>query len=80
MRMKKYAHAIYDTRYHLVWAPKHRKWMLRGDIRKRVEELFKEIAEVHDMEIEELALEKEHVHIFFRFSAKIFDSTGYKVF
>jgi len=23
-------------RYHLVWAPKYRKWVLRGEIRERV--------------------------------------------
>ena len=37
------SHAVYDTRYHLVWAPKYRKWILDGEVRDTVKELFKEI-------------------------------------
>ena len=44
MALKRTSHAVYDTRYHLVWAPKYRKWILRGDIQEYVEEIFKEIA------------------------------------
>lgn len=64
---KRGSHCVYDTKYHLVWAPKYRKWVLQGEIRKRVEELFKEIAEHHGFEIEEMEIDKEHVHIFLSF-------------
>ena len=40
MAAKRTSHAVYDTKYHLVWTPKYRKWVLRGDLRQRVEELF----------------------------------------
>src|SRR3989304_5357891 len=55
--VKRGSHCVYDTKYHLVWAPKYRKWVLQGEIRKRVEELFKEIAEHHGFEIEEMVVE-----------------------
>jgi putative transposase len=55
---------VYDTRYHLVWAPKYRKWVLQGAIRQRVKELFQEIAEHHSFELEELEVDKDHVHLF----------------
>lgn len=45
------SHAVYDAGYHLVWAPKYRKLILRGDIRQRVKELFGEIAAHHGIEI-----------------------------
>jgi len=54
----------------LVWAPKYRKWVLRGKIRERVRELFIEISEHHGFEIEELEVDKDHVHIFLGFPPK----------
>jgi hypothetical protein len=52
MPTRRTSHTVYDTKYHLVWAPKYRKWVLRGDIRERVEELFREIGDRHDIEID----------------------------
>ena len=61
---------MYDAKYHLVWAPKYRKWILRGEIRDRAKELFREIAEYHGFEIEEMEVAGDHVHIFISFSPK----------
>jgi len=58
---------VYDTRYHLVWAPKYRKWVLQGAIRERVREVFCEIAAHHGFEMEELEVDKDHVHLFLSF-------------
>ena len=67
MGLKRTSHAVYDTKYHLVWAPKYRKWILRGDVRDRVKSVFEEISSNHDFEIEEMEVDKEHVHIFLSF-------------
>ena len=67
MRLRRTSHAVYDTRYHLVWAPKYRKWILRGDIRERVEEIFKEISRNHEFEIDALEIAEDHVHVFLSF-------------
>ena len=67
MVLQRASHAVYDTKYHLVWAPKYRKWVLRDPIRQRVEELFKEIAGHHGFEIEEMEIAIDHVHIFLSF-------------
>ncbi len=67
MELKRTSHAVYDTKYHIVWAPKYRKWILRGDIRTKVEEIFKEIAENHEFEIDALEVAPDHVHIFLSF-------------
>ena len=61
---------MYDTRYHLVWAPKYRKWVLHGASRQRVKELFQEIARHHGFEIEEMEVDKDHVHLFLSFPPK----------
>ena len=67
MTIKRASHAVYDTRYHLVWAPKYRKWILRGELREFVETIFEEIATANDFEIEAMEIAKEHVHIFLGF-------------
>ena len=61
---------MYDTKYHLVWAPKYRKWILQGEIRDRAKELFEEIAHYHGFEIEEMEVAADHVHIFISFPPK----------
>ena len=60
MPTRRTSHTVYDTKYHLVWAPKYRKWVLRGDIRERVEELFWEIGDRHDIEIDTLEVAGDH--------------------
>ena len=64
MTIKRMSHAVYDTRYHLVWAPKYRKWILKEKLRDTVKELFKEILKARDCEIEEMEIAEDHVHIF----------------
>ena len=67
MTIKRASHAVYDTRYHLVWTPKYRKWILRGDLRAFVETIFQEIAAANEFEIEAMEIAQEHVHIFLGF-------------
>jgi len=58
---------VYDTKYHLVWAPKYRKWILRGDLQVRVKEIFEEIALSHGFVIEAKEVSADHVHVFLSF-------------
>jgi putative transposase len=67
MELKRTSHAVYDTKYHLVWAPKYRKWILRGDLRARTKEIFEEIAIHHDFAIDTLEIAEDHVHVFLSF-------------
>jgi len=67
MVFRRTAHASYDTAYHLVWSPKYRKRILVGALQARVEQMFKEIAEVYDITIDEMEVSPEHVHLFCSF-------------
>ena len=71
MSLRRTSHAVYDAKYHLVWAPKYRKWVLRGDIRDRTQELFREIGERHDIEIELMEVASDHVHLFVSFPPRL---------
>lgn len=61
---KRTEHAIYDLKYHLVWVPKYRKSLLVRAIEKRLREIIGEIAMHHGLEIVELELMPNHVHMF----------------
>ena len=62
--IKRTRHAVYDLKYHFVWAPKYRKKILRGDVAEYVEQIFRRIAEEYEWEIDEMAVESDHVHLF----------------
>ena len=44
---------------------KYRKMILREEISKRVEEVFKEVAKVYEFDIERMVVVEDNVHIFF---------------
>ena len=67
MELKRTSHAVYDTKYHLVWTPKYRKWVLRGDIREKAKRIFEEISGNHGFEIDTMEVAEDHVHIFLSF-------------
>ena len=62
MVLRRTPHAVYDTNYHLVWAPKYRKRILQGELRQRVSRIFHEVAESYDITIEDLEVCEDHVH------------------
>jgi putative transposase len=51
----------------LVWSPKYRKHILTGALAERVEQMFREIAEVYDITIDEMEVSPDHVHLFCSF-------------
>ena len=57
-------HAVYDLKYHFVWIPKYRKKLLTGEVTVYIRQVFARIAREYGWEIEEVAIEPEHVHIF----------------
>jgi putative transposase len=62
--IKRTSHAVYDLKYHLVWIPKYRKMVLRGDLAKRLKVVFQEIAERYEFEIDTMEVQGDHVHLF----------------
>jgi len=64
--------AVYNINYHIVWCPKYRKAILKGDVKEFVEEQLKTIAETKGWKIEELEVMPDHIHMFI--SAPPFES------
>lgn len=71
MGLKRTRHAVYDTGYHLVWCPKYRKKIFETDeVRVRAEQLIREICEEYGIEIEEMEIAKDHIHLLVSFPPK----------
>lgn len=62
--IKRTSHAVYDLKYHMVWVPKYRKMILKGDLAKRIKEVFAEVAERYEFEIDTMEVKDDHVHLF----------------
>ena len=62
--MKTTRHATYNLNYHLVWLPKYRNAVLTGEVADRVESILHEIADEKGLEIQNLTVQPDHVHLF----------------
>lgn len=69
-RLKSTAHARYDLRYHFVFIPKYRKRVLTGRVKDRIEGMIKFACQINDWEVYELAIQKDHVHLYIGASPK----------
>ncbi len=64
MVLRASSHARYDVKYHFVWCPKYRRLALKGNIGKYVRRVIYEVAERYDIEVLEMAVMPDHVHLF----------------
>lgn len=72
MGLKRASHAVYDTTYHLVWCPKYRKKLFEQDeVRERAGDLIKEICGEYGIDIGEMEVAKDHVHMLVSFPPKL---------
>src|SRR5689334_14888809 len=57
-------HTKHDLKVHLMWIPKYRKGVLRGEVALRVRDLIRQIAGEHELVILSGKVAKDHVHVF----------------
>ena len=50
--------------YHIIWIPRRRRRVLGGKVAQRLEALLREKAAQLDVEIEHLAIQPDHLHLF----------------
>jgi putative transposase len=70
MTIRRAKHAVYDLKYHLVWAPKYRRHIFREEIAIFVKEIFGRISEEYDFQIEVMEVMEDHVHVFLEASPR----------
>ena len=60
---KKLAHAIWQCKYHIVFCPKYRFKILKGSVQESVREFLKQLCEWKKLEILEMNVQEDHVHL-----------------
>ena len=60
---KSNSHLVYSCYYHVIFCPKYRRKCLIGNIEIRLKELFLEIANKYNFEINDLEVMSDHVHM-----------------
>ena len=63
MDYKSNNNVFYSCKYHVVWCPKYRRKVLIGDVESRLKELMLEAATEINVEIIEMEIMPDHVHV-----------------
>jgi putative transposase len=59
-------HTVHLIVYHIIWCPKRRRRILRGEIAQRLEQLVNEVALEQNWQVLNLSIQPDHVHLFIR--------------
>jgi len=62
-QFKKLAHAVWQCKYHVIWCPKYRFRVLRGEIGLSVRDIIKQLCEWRKIEILEGNVQTDHIHL-----------------
>jgi putative transposase len=63
MEYKSNHNIVYSCKYHVVWCPKYRRKVLENGIDDRLKELIEEICAESDIQIIEMEIMPDHVHL-----------------
>lgn len=63
MKYKSNKNVMYSCKYHIVWCPKYRRKVLVGDVEQRLKELLKIYAAEISVDIIEMEVMPDHVHL-----------------
>jgi putative transposase len=62
-KYRKLTHVVYKCDYHIVFTPKYRFRILTGEISRMLEQDMRSICQWKDVEIDEMNIRLDHVHI-----------------
>ena len=74
-RFRRLSQSIWHCQYHIVWVPKYRHRILKGELAKDVENLIRAYSNQQKCEIIELNVQIDHVHLLVMIPPKISIST-----
>ena len=70
-RFRRLSQTIWHCQYHIVWVPKYRHRILRGELAKDVENLIRAFSNQQKCEILELNVQIDHVHLLVMIPPKV---------
>ncbi len=62
--MKTTRHASYNINYHIVWIHKYREPKLKNRVKSVLDSVLREIADEKGIEIINLEIQEDHIHLF----------------
>ena len=62
-QFKRLAHAVWQCKYHVVWCPKYRYRILRGEIGLSVRDIIRQLCEWKKINILEGNIQIDHIHL-----------------
>ena len=62
-KYRKLSHVVYKCDYHIVWTPKYRYRVLFGEVKSLVEKDMRTLCEWKGVEIQELNVQVDHIHL-----------------
>jgi putative transposase len=62
-KYRKLSHVVYQCNYHIVWVPKYRYRILTGAVGEMVEKDIRTLCEWKEVEVMELSVQADHVHL-----------------
>ena len=60
---RRLAHAVWECKYHIVWCPKYRFRVLRGEVGRSVRDIIKQLCEWKKIIILEGSMQADHIHL-----------------
>ena len=63
MKYKSNNNVVYSCKYHVVWCPKYRRKVLVNGVDARLKVLIPEICEEHNIDLIEMEVMPDHVHL-----------------
>ena len=70
-RFEKLSHSIWHCQYHIIWTPKYRYSVLKGEVKKEVELCIRTYASQQKCIVVELNVGIDHVHLLVKIPPKI---------
>ena len=70
-KYRKLSHTVYQCNYHVIFVPKYRYRILEGKVKDIVDSKLRQISEWYDVEIEEMSIQPDHVHMMISIPPKI---------
>jgi len=64
------AHAVWECKYHIVWCPKYRFRILKGEIGRSIHDIIKQLCEWKKVTILEGNVQIDHIHLVLSISPK----------
>ena len=70
-RFMKASHSLWHCQYHIIWTPKYRFRVLKGDVKKEVEACIRLFLDQLNCIIVELNVVEDHIHLLVKIPPKI---------